>query len=84
MVAYSDKAVAEMLGGISENLSQAFEDKKVNISLAQSDTINLSRFGNDRDNSTARGGDVVTGDASTGELYKTAKIFLKSLKQLEE
>jgi hypothetical protein len=84
MVAYSDKAVAEMLGGISKNLSQAFGDKKANISLAQSDTINLSRFGNDRDNSTARVGDVVTGDASTGELYKTAKIFLKSLKQLEE
>jgi hypothetical protein len=74
MVACQNREAKEYLGGISDTLSEAFDNKDVNISLVWSDSINLELFGEDRD----KDNNLVT----TRELYNTAKVFLKSLKNI--
>jgi hypothetical protein len=74
MVACQNSEAKEYLGGISDTLSEAFDNKDVNISLVWSDSINLGLFGEDRD----KDNNTVT----TRELYNTAKVFLKSLKNI--
>jgi hypothetical protein len=74
MVACQNSEAKEYLGGITDTLSEAFDNKDVNISLVWSDSINLEMFGEDRD----KDNNLVT----TRELYNTAKVFLKSLKNI--
>jgi major membrane immunogen (membrane-anchored lipoprotein) len=74
MVACENEDAIKVLDNVPDMLTKAFEDKKVNVSLAKSGSINLNLFGADR-NKDSRA-------VSTAELYKTAKVFLKSLKQM--
>jgi flagellar hook-length control protein FliK len=74
MVACQNKEVKDALNNINDTLTDAFEDKKVNVSLIESNSINFNLFGADRDNKTSA--------VSTKELYKTAKIFLNSLNKI--
>jgi hypothetical protein len=76
MVACGNKETRSALDNISDLLAKAFEGKKVNVSLVESDSINLDMFGADRDKQS--------NGISTSELYKTAKVFLKSLKNIGE
>jgi hypothetical protein len=55
-------------------MEEAFADKNVNISLVKSKSVNLEKFGEDRDKNSST--------VSTSKLYKTAKVFLKSLKDI--
>ena len=63
----ADRAMREELGS----------DKQIIVSMVQSKNVDLRRFGQDRDDS-AGSGEVL----STGELYQTAKAFIKALKGL--
>jgi tRNA splicing endonuclease len=74
MVACENDSTKNQLEGFGDLLSEAFEDKKVNISLVQSNYIELEKFGDDRDKDSKA--------VSTKELYKTAKIFLKSINNI--
>jgi hypothetical protein len=74
MVACENDSTKNQLEGFGELLSEAFEDKKVNVSLVQSNYIELEKFGDDRDKDSKA--------VSTKELYKTAKIFLKSINNI--
>jgi hypothetical protein len=76
MVACENKEGLNALNNISDTLTQTFGNKKVNISLIESKSINLDLFGADRDKES--------GEVSTPELYKTAKAFLKSLNKIGE
>jgi hypothetical protein len=76
MVACENKEGLNALNNISDTLTQTFGNKKVNISLIESKSINLDLFGADRDKES--------GEVSTPELYKTAKVFLKSLNKIGE
>jgi hypothetical protein len=76
MVACENKEALAALNNISDTLTEAFEDKKVNLSLVESKSINLDMFGTDRDKDST--------EVSTSELYKTAKVFLKSLNKIGE
>jgi hypothetical protein len=74
MVVCENDYAKGMLNDIPENLEEAFEDKNVLVSLVKSKSIDLERFGEDRDKDSK--------SVSTSELYKTAKVFLKSLKNI--
>lgn len=78
MVVYehkNDKADFNRLGKAVENELSADNKKQVNISVIQSDTIDLGKFGLDRETKNKS-------NVSTAELYKTAKSFLTALKEI--
>jgi hypothetical protein len=74
MVACENNNTKDKLEGFGESLSEAFEDKKVNVSLVQSNYIELEKFGDDRDKDSKA--------VSTSQLYNTAKVFLKTINNI--
>jgi hypothetical protein len=74
IVACENDIADSYLKGVPYNMEEAFADKNVNISLVKSKSVNLEKFGEDRDKNSST--------VSTSKLYKTAKVFLKSLKDI--
>jgi hypothetical protein len=74
MVVCENQNVKNQLNGLSDNLKEAFADKKVNISLVESDSIDLHKFGDDIDTNSK--------SVTTGQLYRTAKTLLKSINNI--
>jgi hypothetical protein len=71
MIVYENRASKPDLEQLNNNLREEFGDRQLNISLVQSDFVDLERFGNDREKS---------GTVTTNELYRTAKAFMTALK----
>jgi hypothetical protein len=74
MVACENDYAKEQLEDFPDALSEAFGNKKVNISVVRSQSIELEKFGDDRDKDSK--------SVSTRELYDTAKVFLKSINSI--
>ncbi len=85
MVAFENKTnqtdMEQIKTGLEEEFSKAQQEtgttKQVQISLAQTNNLDLNRFGQDRE--TPADGEKL----STRELYQTAKAFLTALKSLD-
>jgi hypothetical protein len=71
----AETSLEELNSKISEVLSEN-GTKQVNVSLVQSDTADINRFGRDRSKGTADSG------VATARLYQTAKTFLTVLKDI--
>ncbi len=77
MVVYEKKTGKEMLEGLEQTIKDGLSGentKRVSIGLVQSNSLDLGRFGQDRQ---PRGTD---NGVSTAELYQTAKAFLTAFR----
>ena len=85
MIAYDKKTSGQDIKVLQNNLQEEFskvqqesgQNKKVSISLAETKTLDLNRFGQDRDVEESE-------KLSTRELYQTAKAFITALKSLDQ
>lgn len=79
MIVYENRAQKTELAQLEEAVRQELGStggKKTNISLVHTQSVDLNKFGQDRDAASAAGQEKVP----TGELYQTAKVFLTALK----
>ena len=79
MIVYENKAQKTELAQIEAAVRQEFgstSDRKINVSLVHTQSVDLNKFGQDRDAGSTAGQEKV----STSELYQTAKAFLTVLK----
>lgn len=85
MIAYDKKTSGQDIKILQDNLQEQFskaqqesgQNKKISISLAETKTLDLNRFGQDRDVEESE-------KLSTRELYQTAKAFITALKSLDQ
>ena len=85
MIAYDKKTSGQDIKILQNNLQGQFskaqqesgQNKKISISLAETKTLDLNRFGQDRDVEESE-------KLSTRELYQTAKAFITALKSLDQ
>lgn len=85
MIAYDKKTSGQDIKVLQNNLLEQFskaqqesgQNKKISISLAETKTLDLNRFGQDRDVEESK-------ELSTRELYQTAKAFITALKSLDQ
>ena len=85
MIAYDKKTSGQDIKILQDNLQGQFskaqqesgQNKKISISLAETKTLDLNRFGQDRDVEESE-------KLSTRELYQTAKAFITALKSLDQ
>ncbi|MEE0376186.1 MAG: DUF6240 domain-containing protein, partial [Lachnospiraceae bacterium] len=85
MIAYDKKTSEQDIKILQDNLQEQFskaqqesgQNKKISISLAETKTLDLNRFGQDRDVEESE-------KLSTRELYQTAKAFITALKSLDQ
>ena len=85
MIAYDKKTSGQDIKVLQDNLQEQFskaqqesgQNKKISISLAETKTLDLNRFGQDRDVEESE-------KLSTRELYQTAKAFITALKSLDQ
>ena len=85
MIAYDKKTSGQDIKILQDNLQEQFskaqqesgQNKKISISLAETKTLDLNRFGQDRDVEESK-------ELSTRELYQTAKAFITALKSLDQ
>ena len=85
MIAYDKKTSGQDIKILHDNLQEQFskaqqesgQNKKISISLAETKTLDLNRFGQDRDVEESE-------KLSTRELYQTAKAFITALKSLDQ
>ena len=85
MIAYDKKTSGQDIKVLQNNLLEQFskaqqesgQNKKISISLAETKTLDLNRFGQDRDVEESE-------KLSTRELYQTAKAFITALKSLDQ
>ena len=85
MIAYDKKTSGQDIKVLQNNLLEQFskaqqesgQNKKISISLAETKTLELNRFGQDRDVEESK-------ELSTRELYQTAKAFITALKSLDQ
>ena len=85
MIAYDKKTSGQDIKILRDNLQEQFskaqqesgQNKKISISLAETKTLDLNRFGQDRDVEESE-------KLSTRELYQTAKAFITALKSLDQ
>ena len=85
MIAYDKKTSGQDIKILHYNLQEQFskaqqesgQNKKISISLAETKTLDLNRFGQDRDVEESE-------KLSTRELYQTAKAFITALKSLDQ
>ena len=66
-----------LLEQFSKAQQESGQNKKISISLAETKTLDLNRFGQDRDVEESK-------ELSTRELYQTAKAFITALKSLDQ
>lgn len=79
MVVYENRAAKPDLKQLEQEVVQELGStgkKQVSISFVQTNSVDLNKFGQDRDRSSKNESKV-----STGELYQTAKTFLTALKK---
>lgn len=81
MIVYENKAEQTTLAQVEQAVRQEFDsagEKQAAISLVHSRSVDLNKFGQDRDQNIAAENTKV----STSELYHTAKAFLTALRDL--
>jgi hypothetical protein len=79
MIVYDRNDAETSLEELNSKISEALSEngtKQVSVSLVQSDTVDINRFGRDRSKGT------VNNDVATARLYQTAKTFLTVLKDI--
>ncbi|MDE7321549.1 MAG: hypothetical protein K2N73_02260 [Lachnospiraceae bacterium] len=79
MVVYENRAGKAELEQLEQTVTQELGsagNKQVSISLVQTKSVDLNKFGQDRDVNSSKDTKI-----STGELYRTAKAFLTALKK---
>lgn len=79
MIVYENKAVRTELAQLDQTVKQALgtpDGRRADISLVHAGTVDLNRFGQDRDANVEADQTKV----STAQLYRTAKAFLTALK----
>lgn len=82
MIVYENKQEKETLAQIEQTVKKELSgnaDQQVSVSLVHSKTVDLNRFGQDRESGGAKGSDK-SAQASTRELYQTAKAFMTAIK----
>lgn len=81
MIVYENKAEQTTLAQVEQAVRQEFDsagEKRAAISLVHTRSVDLNKFGQDRDQNIAAKDTKV----STSELYQTAKAFLTALRDL--
>ncbi len=81
MAVYDEAVSKEELEQLKQSIVNELSDggdKQVQISLIYSKTVDLNRFGRDRDASA----DNEKGTVATSELYRTAKAFMTAIKSI--